>query len=46
MISQTSEEARTQIVNMVREFARQELDPIVAEYEREDTSTPGRHRRR
>ena len=36
MISQTSEEARTQIVNMVREFARQELDPIVAEYERED----------
>ncbi len=36
MISQTSEEARTQIVNMVREFARQELDPIVEEYERED----------
>ena len=36
MISQTSEEARTQIVNMVRQFARQELDPIVAEYERED----------
>ena len=36
MITETPEEARTQIVNMVREFARRELEPIVAEYERED----------
>ena len=36
MATRTPEEARTQIVNMVREFARRELDPIVAEYERDD----------
>ena len=36
MITETPEEARTQIVNMVREFVRRELDPIVTEYERED----------
>ncbi len=36
MATKTPEEARTQIVNMVREFARRELDPIVSEYERED----------
>ena len=36
MATSTPEEARTQIVNMVREFARRELDPIVAEYERDD----------
>ena len=36
MATSTPEEARTQIVNMVREFARRELDPIVAECERDD----------
>ena len=36
MITETPEEARAQIVNMVREFARRELEPIVAEYERDD----------
>ena len=36
MITETPKEARTQIVNMVREFVRRELEPIVAEYERED----------
>ncbi len=36
MATRTPEEARTQIVNMVREFTRRELDPIVAEYERDD----------
>ena len=36
MATRTPEEARNQIVNMVREFARRELDPIVAEYERDD----------
>ena len=36
MITQTPEEARTQIVSMVREFAQRELEPIVAEYERDD----------
>ncbi len=36
MITQTPEEARTQIVNMVRDFLRRDVEPIVAEYERED----------
>ena len=36
MSTTTPEEARTQIVNMVREFVRRELEPIVSEYERED----------
>ena len=36
MATRTPEEARTQIVNMVREFTRRELDPIVVEYERDD----------
>ena len=36
MSTETTEEARTLIVNMVRDFARRELDPIVAEYERDD----------
>ena len=36
MTIETPEEARTQIVNMVRDFARRELEPIVSEYERED----------
>ena len=36
MITQTPEEARTQIVNLVRDFLRRDVEPIVAEYERED----------
>ena len=36
MISRTPEEARSQIVNMVREFVRRDVEPIVEEYERED----------
>ena len=36
MTTTTPEEARTQIVNMVREFARRELEPIADQYERED----------
>ena len=36
MITQTPEEARTQIVNMVRDFLRRDVEPIVAEYEKED----------
>ena len=36
MVTHTPEEARTQIVNMVREFAVGELEPIVSEYERDD----------
>ena len=36
MITETPEEARTQIVNMVREFAHRDIEPIVREYERDD----------
>ena len=36
MTTKTPEEARTQIVNMVREFVRRDLEPIVSEYERDD----------
>ncbi len=36
MTSRTPEEARTQIINMVREFVRRDVDPIVQEYERND----------
>ena len=36
MTTKTPEEARTQIVNMVKEFAQRELEPIVSEYERDD----------
>ena len=36
MITETPEEARTQIVSMVREFARRDIEPIVTEYERDD----------
>ena len=36
MVTKTPEEARTQIVNMVREFVRREVEPIVSEYDRED----------
>ena len=32
----TPEEARTQIVNMVREFVRRDVEPVVSEYERDD----------
>ena len=36
MITKTPEEARSQIVNMVREFVRRDVMPIVDEYDRED----------
>ena len=36
MITKTPEEARTQIVNMVRDFVRGEVEPIAGEYERDD----------
>ena len=36
MITKTPEEARTQIVNMVRDFVRREVEPIANEYERDD----------
>ena len=36
MVTRTPEEARNQIVNMVREFTAREIEPIVSEYERED----------
>ncbi len=36
MTTTTPEEARTQIVNMVREFVRRDVEPVVSEYERDD----------
>lgn len=36
MITKTPEEARTQIINMVRDFVRREVEPIAGEYERDD----------
>ena len=36
MTTATPEEARTQIVNMVREFVRRDLEPVAAELDRED----------
>ena len=36
MTTHTPEEARNQIVNMVREFTQREIEPIVREYERDD----------
>ena len=33
----TPSEARAQIVNMVRDFVRREVEPVAAEYDREDT---------
>ena len=36
MTIRTPEEARTQIVNTVREFVRRDVEPIATEYERED----------
>ena len=36
MITKTPEEARTQIISMVREFVRRDVEPIVSEYERDD----------
>ena len=36
MTTKTPPEARAQIVGMVQEFVKRELDPIVAEYERDD----------
>ena len=36
MTTRTPEEARTQIINMVREFVRRDVEPIVQEYERND----------
>ena len=36
-ITQTPIEARSQIVNMVRDFVRQEVDPVAAEHDANDT---------
>ena len=36
MTTKTPEEAQTQILNMVREFVRREVEPIVSQYEQED----------
>ncbi len=36
MTTQTPEEARTQIVNMVKDFVRREVEPVAAELDRED----------
>ena len=36
MTIRTPEEARTQIVNTVREFVRRDVEPIATEYDRED----------
>ena len=33
----TPPEARAQIVNMVRDFVRREVEPVAAEHDREDT---------
>ena len=36
MITETPEEARTQIVSMVRDFVRRDVEPIASKYENED----------
>ena len=36
-ITKTPEEARSQIVSMVRDFVRQEVEPVAAEHDAEDT---------
>ena len=36
MTNRTSEETRSQITNMVREFVRREVEPIASQYERDD----------
>ena len=36
MITKTPEEARTQIVNMVRDFVRRDVDPVAGEFDRDD----------
>ena len=37
----TPPEARAQIVNMVRDFVRREVEPVAAEHDREDTVPHG-----
>ena len=37
MTTQTPEEARTQIVNMVKDFVRREVEPVAAQHDRDDT---------
>ena len=37
MIQKTSEEVRGQIVNLVREFVRRDVEPVVRQYDDEDT---------
>ncbi|MCH8062422.1 MAG: acyl-CoA dehydrogenase family protein, partial [Chloroflexi bacterium] len=37
MIQKTSEEVRSQIVNLVREFVRRDVEPVVRQYDDEDT---------
>ena len=36
MTTTTPEEARTQIVNMVRDFVRREVEPVAGKLDRED----------
>ena len=36
MTTTTPEEARTQIVNLVREFVRRDVEPVAADLDRED----------
>ena len=36
MTTSTPEEARTQIVNMVREFVRRDVEPVAAQLDRDD----------
>ena len=36
MTTATPEEARTQIVNMVRDFVRREVEPVAEKLDRED----------
>ena len=37
MTTQTPEEARTQIVTMVKDFVRREVEPVAAQHDRDDT---------
>ena len=37
MTTQTPEEARSQIVNLVKDFVRREVEPVAAQLDRDDT---------
>ena len=36
MVAQTSEEARKQIVSLVRDFVKRDVEPIASTYDNED----------